>query len=226
MVKSSHPVQVKVKICGNTNAEDAKLSAHLGADYLGFIFAESKRKISVRTAAAIVDSLPEFRDFVGVFLNQPKREVESIASELGIKFLQFHGDEPALYCRYFTDKGYHVIKTFRIKDAMSLKRIDEYNVYAFLLDAFSKEAFGGTGIPFDWDLVKDRPFIHDRLFLAGGLKVTNVRGAIEKVKPYAVDVASGVEREPGKKDPVLLEEFIHRVKGGITQNAQKGTLRP
>ena len=217
--------EVKVKICGNTNVEDAKLAAALGADYLGFIFAESKRKVSVPTAQSIMHALPKYKNFVGVFFNQPKKEVENLAGELGLKILQFHGDETALYCYSFMRKGFHVIKTFRIKDAMSLKRLDEYNVSAFLFDTFSKEESGGTGRPFDWNLIEDRPYVHDMLFLAGGLNVANVRSAIEKVKPYAVDVASGVEKEPGKKDPEILEQFIHLVKEGVSQNAQKDSLR-
>ena len=217
---------VKVKICGNTNAEDARLAAELGADYLGFIFAESKRKITPEQAKSMMDALPHFKNFVGVFFNQPKQQVETIARKLALRTLQFHGDETALYCRHFADLGFEVIKTFRIKDAMSLKRLDEYNVSAFLFDTFSKEESGGTGKPFDWNLIEDRPFVHEKLFLAGGLNIHNLQSAIEKIRPYAVDVASGVEREPGKKDPVLLEQFIRTAKEGRVPNAQKSSLRP
>ncbi len=216
----------KVKICGNTNLEDAKLAAQLGTDYLGFIFAESKRKIDLSTAQSIIKAMPQFRNFVGVFFNQPKNEVESIALELSLKFLQFHGEETARYCQSFQDKGYQVIKTFRIKDAMSLKRLDEYNVSAFLFDTFSKEESGGAGLPFDWNLIADRPFVHDKLFLAGGLNPGNLREAIEKIRPFAVDVASGVEKNPGKKDPALLEQFIGIAKEGKSQHARKSPLRP
>ena len=216
---------VRVKICGNTNVEDAKMAAELGADYLGFIFTPSKRKIDIATAKAIIKSLPHFQNFVGVFFNQSKKEVESTAQQLGLKMLQFHGDETALYCRSFADKGYEVIKTFRIKDAMSLKRIDEYNVSAFLFDTYSKEEKGGTGKPFDWMLIADRPFVHDKLFLAGGLNPANLQAAIDVVHPFAVDVASGVEKEPGKKDYRLLEQFIHIAKGSEKQHAKKSPLR-
>jgi phosphoribosylanthranilate isomerase len=204
----------KVKICGNTNIEDARLAAELGADYLGLIFTESKRRVTPETARDIIRSLPDFRHFVAVFYNQTKPEVERVAEELGIRILQFHGEETALYCRSFTEKGYEVIKSFRIKDAMSLKRIDEYNVSAFLFDTYSKEDKGGTGVPFDWELIEDRPYVHEKLFLAGGLNVENLREAIGKVRPFAVDVASGVEKSPGKKDPRLLEEFIRIAKEG------------
>jgi phosphoribosylanthranilate isomerase len=214
----------KVKICGNTNPEDAQLAVKLGADYLGFIFAESKRKVDVAAAKRIKAAVPGFNNFVGVFFNQPKNEVHEIARELGLKILQFHGEEPALYCRYFLEQGFEVIKAFRVKDAMSLKRLDEYNVSAFLFDTFSKEESGGTGRTFNWSLIKERAFIHDRFFLAGGLNIHNLSQAIAELNPYAVDVASGVEKEPGKKDPELLKEFIRIAKEGERKNVKAGSL--
>lgn len=204
----------KVKICGNTNVEDAELAASLGADYLGLIFTESKRRVSLETAETIVRSIPHFKHFVAVFGNQSKEEVLGIVQELGVRTLQFHGEETALYCHSFMEKGYEVIKTFRIKDKMSLKRIDEYNVTAFLFDTYSHEERGGTGTPFKWDLIEDRPYVHEKLFLAGGLNGRNLREAIQKVRPFAVDVASGVEKSPGRKDRGLLEEFIRIAKEG------------
>ncbi len=204
----------KVKICGNTNIDDAKLAAELGADYLGFIFTESKRRVSLEAARSIMKALPEFKHFVAVFSSQSKKEVEAVVEETGIRIVQFHGEETALYCSSFMEKGYEVIKSFRIRDAMSLKRMDEYNVSAFLFDTYSGEEKGGTGVPFDWELIEDRPYVHEKLFLAGGLNVKNLREAIHKVHPFAVDVASGIEATPGKKDPKLLEEFIRIAKEG------------
>ena len=204
----------KVKVCGNTRTEDVQLAASLGADYLGLIFTESKRRVSMDTAKAIVQSLPHFKNFVAVFSNQPKEEVEQTVHELGVRILQFHGEETARYCHSFMEKGYEVIKTFRIKDRMSLKRIDEYNVSAFLFDTYSHEEKGGTGTPFDWELIEDRPYVHEKLFLAGGLNTTNLRKAIQRIHPFAVDVASGVEKKPGEKDHKLLEEFIRIAKEG------------
>lgn len=212
---------VQVKICGNTNAEDVKKAVELGADYIGFIFADGKRKIALDSAKAIVREVPQFKNFVGVFYNQPKAEVEKIGSELGLKYLQFHGDETALYCHSFEEKGYKVFKTFRIKDSMSMKRMDEYNVTAFLFDTFSKDEKGGTGIPFDWNLIDDKPYVHEKLFLAGGLNPQNLQSAIERVKPYAVDVASGVEATPGKKDYALLKQFIQIAKQAKDAHAKK-----
>jgi phosphoribosylanthranilate isomerase len=203
----------RVKICGNTNYEHARLAADLGADYLGFIFApSSKRVITVENAAKILAKLTDFENTVGVFCNQPKKEVEAIAAKLGLKFLQFHGEETALYCDSFMQKGYEIIKTFHVKDAMSLKRLAEYNVSAFLFDTYSQSEKGGSGIPFDWSIIEDKPYVHDKLFLAGGLNPLNVAQAIEKVRPFAVDVASGVESSPGIKDPGLLRAFIENAK--------------
>jgi phosphoribosylanthranilate isomerase len=203
-----------VKICGNTNADDARRAAELGADYLGLIFAESKRRVTIEQARAIIQAMPDFKKFVAVFANQAKKDVEKIVEELGIRILQFHGDETSLYCHSFMEKGCEVIKSFRIKDAMSLKRIDEYNVSAFLFDTYSHEEKGGGGVPFDWELIEDRPYVHEKLFVAGGLNVKNLRNAIQTIRPFAVDVASGVEKSPGKKDPQLLEEFIRIAKEG------------
>lgn len=197
-----------VKICGNTNPEDAKLAKELGADFIGLIFTESKRKVSIEQAREIMDHISPFEQVVGVFGNQSKETVETVARELGLKWLQFHGDETSRYCQYFTDLGYDVIKTFRIKDELSLKRIDEYNVSAFLFDTYSKDRLGGSGASFDWSIIEDKPFVHEKLFLAGGLTVKNLKSAIERVNPYAVDVASGVEKSPGVKDPELLRQFI------------------
>lgn len=204
----------RVKICGNTNYENARLAADLGADYLGFIFVpSSKRVMTVEKVGEILAKLPDFQKIVGVFCNQPKKEVETIAERLHLKFLQFHGEETALYCDSFMQKGYEVIKTFHVKDAMSLKRLGEYNVSAFLFDTYSHSEKGGSGVPFDWSIIEDKPYVHDKLFLAGGLNPLNVARAIEKVHPFAVDVASGVESSPGIKDPQRLQAFLEKTKG-------------
>lgn len=202
-----------VKICGNTNYEQARLAVDIGADYLGFIFVpSSKRVITVERAEEILSNFSDFKNIVGVFCNQPKKEVETIAERLRLKFLQFHGEETALYCDWFMQKGYEIIKTFHVKDTLSLKRIGEYNVSAFLFDTYSRSEKGGSGVPFDWSLIEDKPYVHDKLFLAGGLNSLNVAQAIEKVRPFAVDVASGVEASPGVKDPYLLKAFIENAK--------------
>ena len=211
----------QVKICGNTNLRDALKAKELGADFLGFIFCESKRKIMPDQAREIMSSIGKFDQFVGVFANQTKEEVEAIAEKLGLKWLQFHGDETSRYCQYFMDKQYHVIKTFRIKDLMSLKRIGEYDVSAFLFDTYSREQLGGTGKTFDWNLIAEKSYVREKLFLAGGLTIHNLDAAIKQVNPYAVDVASGVEKSPGIKDHQLLEQFISIAKGKKPTGALK-----
>jgi len=203
---------MKVKICGNTNAQDARLAHDFGADYLGLIFAESKRKITLDTALTIRAELESFQNFVGVFCNQPKAEVENAAKELKLSHLQFHGDETALYCRYFSDNGFKVIKTFHVRDARSLKRIEEYDTEYFLLDTYHASERGGTGTAFDWGLLDEGNLTHEKLFLAGGLNCGNIAQAIQKGRPFAVDVASGVESSPGQKSPELLENFIRLAK--------------
>lgn len=211
----------KIKICGNTNAADIKLARELGADFLGFIFTKSKRRIDPERAEALIAEMPDFENYVGVFANQPKQEVERISKSLKLRWLQFHGEETSRYCDHFMDKGYFVIKSFHVKDVLSLKRLDQYNVSAFLFDTYSKEEKGGTGKAFDWSIIKDLPYVHDRLFLAGGLTIHNVKQAIELVKPYAIDVASGVEKNPGVKDTKLLQEFIRLAK----EQSEIGTQR-
>jgi len=218
-------MMTKVKICGNTNVEDARLAIDLGADYLGFIFTESKRKVDISRASHIINSIEHFQNYVAVFFNQPRQEVERIVEELDIRILQFHGEETARYCESFMKRGFTVIKTFRIKDKMSLKRLDEYNVSHFLFDAYSKEQAGGSGITFDWDVIEDHPYVHDQLFLAGGLNPDNLRHAIDRIHPFAVDVASGVEIEPGKKDPVALESFIKIAKDKPNRTSHEDSIR-
>lgn len=203
----------RVKICGNTNLEDAKLAVSLGADYLGLIFAESKRRITPAQAQTITEALPDFKRFVGVFVNHPAEDVEAIAAQANLRILQFHGEEDPAYCQRFMAQGFQVIKTFRIKDASSLKFIHDYHVTAFLFDSYSKTEAGGTGISFDWNLLSLDSSIREKLFLAGGLHPANLQTAIDRVKPFAVDAVSGVEKTPGKKDPQLLKQFIHTAKG-------------
>lgn len=204
----------KVKICGNTNAVDIQKSISLGADYLGLIFVPgSKRYIDIAQAEALTAAFPDFQEFVGVFFNQSKEEVEEIATRSHIRRLQFHGEETSRYCTYFMQKGFSVIKTFRIQDSRSLLRIDEYDVTAYLFDTFSKTTKGGTGQTFDWKLIQDKPYVHEKLFLAGGLHLENLSEALASIRPFAVDVASGVEASPGIKDHTKLQQFIQTAHG-------------
>ena len=203
---------VKVKICGLTNTEDALKAHELGADYLGFVFFDnSPRKITLSEARPIMRKLPEKAVKVGLFLDQEPDEVRRAADECGLNIIQLHGNEDPEYCARI--KEYlSVLKAFRVKDRDSLNKIDSYgSVDFYLFDTYVKGLPGGTGKSFDWEILTNRVF-NKPVFLAGGLTPKNVRRAIEKVSPYAVDVSSGVEREPGKKDHKLLKEFIENAK--------------
>ena len=204
----------KVKICGNTNLVDIEKAISHGADYLGLIFVPgSKRFVSRDQARELVLGGAGFEKFVGVFFNQSKEDVEAVAEFVGLRWLQFHGDETSRYCSYFMQKGYSVIKTFRIQDSRSLLRMDEYDVTAYLFDTFSKTSKGGTGQTFDWSLIQDKPYVHEKLFLAGGLHLGNLKDALQAIRPFAVDVASGVEASPGLKDHSKLRQFIQTAHG-------------
>jgi phosphoribosylanthranilate isomerase len=199
---------VRVKICGLTRLEDALLAARLGADALGFNFWRgSKRFIEPEAARAIVDRLPPFVTPVGVFVNQPPTEVLATAALAGVAAVQLHGDEPYEDCN-----GYPIpaVKAVRVAGPESLSELHRYRVKAFLLDAPSA-GFGGSGATFDWALARSAAE-RFTVILAGGLHEANVQDAIRAVRPFAVDVASGVESAPGVKDPAKLERFITRAK--------------
>jgi len=198
---------VKIKICGNTNLDDALLAVELGADALGFVFyPKSPRHVKLVDAANICNALPPFVAKVGVFVNELEYEIEKALNECLLNALQFHGDEPPGFCQKFAAKS---IKAIRVRDEESLRTAEEYDVDALLLDTYTDESRGGTGRTFDWSLaVRAKEFLSAPIILSGGLTAANVQDAIRKVRPYAVDVASGVEREPGKKDPEKLRRFI------------------
>lgn len=208
----------RVKICGITNIEDALLAVELGAHALGFVFAESPRRVTPDRALDIIYELPPFVTTVGVFVNHPADDVQRIAQYCGLSAVQLHGDETIEYCRQLQIQA---IKAFRMRNYTEIEewlfKENEYeastllepskNVTAYLVDAYAKGQYGGTGLHLNWELVRD---LRSRkpLILAGGLDPKNVALAIKVVKPYAVDVSSGVELQPGKKDKYKLREFM------------------
>jgi phosphoribosylanthranilate isomerase len=203
-------METKVKICGIMNLADAQAAVEAGADALGFNFYEkSPRYVSLKMAAEISKQLPSFIMRVGVFVNVPEEIVLRAISEVGLTMLQFHGDEPPEFCTQF---GLMSMKAFRIRDAESLKEIPNFQTDAYLLDAFSPEARGGTGEKFNWDLAIEAQKFGKPIFLAGGLTPENVADAVKKVQPFAVDVSSGVEISPGKKDAEKVKAFIAAVR--------------
>lgn len=206
----------RIKICGITNLEDAKKATESGADAIGFIFVESSpRKILPQSAAGIIDKLPKEIFKVGVFANQKIEEIKATLDGCKIDAIQFHGDETPEFCNEFS--SFKIIKAFRVKDKTSQDEAKDYKkVDAFLLDAFSKDTLGGTGKVFDWNIARD--FIKScekPVILSGGLTSENIIDAIKTVRPYAVDVSSGVESTPGKKDYRLLGEFIEKAKSAF-----------
>ncbi len=203
-------MSVKVKICGITNLADAQQAAEAGADALGFNFYErSPRCIAPAVAGTIIRELPPFVVKVGVFVDAPPERVFEAISQCGLNVVQFHGHEPPEYCTQF---GVMTMKAFRIRDASSLEALSQYATDAWLLDAYTPGQFGGTGERFDWDLAAQAQHFGRPIFLAGGLTPENVAEAVRRVGPYAVDVASGVETSPGRKDPAKVRAFIQAAK--------------
>lgn len=206
----SFGMETRVKICGITNLADALAAVEAGADALGFNFHEkSPRHVSLEAAADISRQLPPFVMRVGVFVNPSEELVSSALASAGLTLLQFHGDETPEFCARF---GLMSMKAFRIRDAGSLKPIQHYPTDAYLLDACSPGARGGTGETFNWDLAVEAQKLGKPIFLAGGLTPENVAAAVRKVRPFGVDVASGVESAPGKKDPPKVRAFIQAVR--------------
>jgi phosphoribosylanthranilate isomerase len=203
-------MNTRVKICGITNLADAQAAVEARADALGFNFYEkSPRYVSPKTAAAISKQLAPFVMRVGVFVNAAADLVLRAIGEAGLTMLQFHGDEPPEFCTQF---GLMSMKAFRIREEKFLAELTNYQTDAFLLDAFSPEARGGTGETFNWDLAIEAQKFGKPIFLAGGLTPENVAEAVKKVQPFGVDVSSGVEISPGKKDHAKMRAFIQAAK--------------
>ena len=201
----------KIKICGITNKIDAVEAAKLGVDMLGFVFyRKSKRAVEPRTVRDIVNELPDSILKVGVFVDEDPERVAEIAQDCSLDILQFHGDETKEYCAGFKD-DYKVIKAFRIKDRGSLKGINDFDVDFYMLDTYSAGSKGGSGKSFDWKLIEGFELLRP-VILSGGLTPDNVTKAIQNVVPYGVDVSSGVEKEPGKKDLELMKRFVENVR--------------
>lgn len=199
---------VRVKICGVTRLPDALDAARLGADALGFNFwPGSRRHVSAAVARQIIARLPPFVTPVGVFVNQSEGEMRAIAAETGIQVFQLHGDEPPELCSRLP---LPVVKAIPVDQVRTLSKLLSYEVQAFLLDTPSR-GYGGTGQPFDWSLAEGVSEVAP-VILAGGLKPENVADAVRAVRPWAVDVASGVESSPGVKDPVRMSRFIEAVR--------------
>jgi phosphoribosylanthranilate isomerase len=199
----------KVKICGITAYPDAAAAIDYGADALGFIFSPSPRQTTPENARNIIRRLPPFVVKVGVFVNAPAKKVRMVMAYCGLSLAQLQGNESRAYYQSLSP---FAIKAFRAKDESVLKLIKQYGAEkGFLLDAFHSEHYGGTGELIDIALARQAAKI-GRMILAGGLTPYNVAKIIRAVKPYGVDVASGVEKNPGKKDRFKMRAFIRAVK--------------
>ena len=202
---------VAVKICGITNYEDASNAVGLGAGTLGFIFAPSPRQITPQKARDIIRVMPPFVKTVGVFVNEGPAAIKEMIHYCGLDLVQLHGDEsPDLCCELMP----YTIKALRIKDESSLRtsRIYHGKVRALLLDTYSKDKAGGSGKTFDWQLAIKIKKLGIPIILAGGLGPSNIDGAISTVRPYAVDVNSGVEERPGKKSRALMKDLMEKMR--------------
>ncbi len=204
-------VMVKIKICGITNLEDALAAADFGADALGFVFyKDSPRCISQDEAKNIIRNLPPYIATVGVFVDKTPEEIEAVMAHVSLDVAQLHGHEPPDACLI---KG-RVIKAIRVKELSDLEPLKHYHVSAFLLDAYTPDSLGGTGQIFNWDIATEAKQFGN-IVLAGGLNPDNVKKAIRWVRPYAVDVSSGVEEKKGRKDLKKLRLFIERAKDAV-----------
>ncbi len=200
-----------IKICGITNKEDALHAASLNVDMLGFVFyKKSKRYVKPKVVRDIANELTPEISRVGIFVDEKKERVREIAEDASLNMLQFHGDETPAYCASFKD-DYKIIKAFRLKDRKGLKDINDYDTDFYLLDTYIPDTIGGTGRVFDWKILEDYEFLKP-IILSGGLNPKNIKGALKAVAPYAVDVSSGIESSPGKKDFELMKKFVENVR--------------
>jgi phosphoribosylanthranilate isomerase len=205
-------LRTRIKVCGITGLDDARSAVAAGADALGFIFVEqSPRHSDPERVREIVRRLPPFVNAVGVFVDADPTHVEEIAHYCRLDLVQLHGSESPDYCR---NLSIGVVKAFRVGPGFSASHLVPYveGVRAFLLDTYHPEMAGGTGKTFDWDLLRGIGAVSRPVILAGGLKPENVVSAIERVRPYAVDVNSGVEWAPGRKDAERIERFVRLVR--------------
>jgi len=200
---------VKVKICGITNYQDAMAAIDMGADLLGFNFyPKSPRFIAPGKAAEIISRLPGFIDIAGLFVNASYEQIRETINQCRLDWVQLHGDETPKFCRAFLSLNVKTMKALRVKDKKDIKKADSYFTDAILLDAFNPEKYGGTGLTFDWNIVGH---IGKRVFLAGGINPDNAAAAVE-LGVYGIDVCSGIEAEPGKKDHKKMKKLFENIR--------------
>lgn len=201
-------MNIKIKICGLTNIDNAKLVAKCDIDAIGLVFYHnSPRYVDMETAQKIIDILPPFINRVGLFVNPGKSFVEKVIKNVAIDTIQFHGDETEAFCKQF-DMPY--IKAIRVNKNTDLKKTSYQTACALLLDSYHPNLYGGSGLSFDWNLIPKN--IAKPIILAGGLNVKNVANAVKTLSPFALDVSSGVESTKGVKDIDKITAFINKAK--------------
>jgi len=205
----------KVKICGITNHPDALWAANLGADYIGLNFyPQSPRKVSVKHAMAIVDQIPGFISTIGVFVDEPIASAKKIIEKVPLRWVQLHGAESPEYCQELKNLGVTVMKALRLSGPLAAADTDPYDssVDYFMFDTYAQDSAGGTGVAFDWEWLQAAALLKKPWFLAGGLNPGNVLEAIKKTHAPFIDVCSGVEKSPTRKDYDAMKAFIQAAK--------------
>jgi len=203
-------MSVRIKICGITRYEDARIAINLGVDALGFIFYQkSPRFISPSDASDIIRQLPPFVSRVGVFVNETPDTILDIVAKTGINTIQLHGNENPNFCNQFF---LPVLKAFSVKPDSDLSIIDNYKISGILLDTWNDAMHGGSGKPFNWTIAKNICAAHNNVIIAGGLGPSNIEEALSALNPYGVDINSGVEIMPGVKNPHKMRDVIKIIK--------------
>ena len=211
-------ITIKIKICGITNLEDANAAVDMGADILGFNFyPKSPRYIEPDQAEKIIRKLSAFVDTAGVFVNASLQDIRKLTNPGHLNWVQFHGDETPEFCSQFTTWSLHTIKAIRVRSKDDIKQAQTFRTSSLLFDAFDPNLYGGTGKTFDWSLVKDCPH---RIFLAGGINPDNIAAAL-KVDAFGIDVCSGIESEPGKKDHMKMKQLFDNIHNSIGIKVRK-----
>jgi phosphoribosylanthranilate isomerase len=200
---------VKVKICGITNYEDAAAAVDMGADIIGFnLYSKSPRYVPIEKAAEIIKKLPAFPEVSLIFVNETRETIDNAIDKCLPNWVQFHGNEPQEFCDIFSDINVKIMKAIRVKKEGDIKQVDNYFTDAVLLDTYSPDKYGGTGENFDWGMVSSD--INRRIFLAGGINPENAAAAVE-TGTYGIDVCSGVEESPGKKDHNKMKALFKNI---------------
>jgi phosphoribosylanthranilate isomerase len=200
---------VKVKICGITNYDDAVAAMDMGADLLGFNFyPDSPRYVTPEKAGRIINKLPGFMDTAGVFVNESVEHIHKTKAVCPLDWVQLHGDEDPAFCRLLLTHNVKTMKAIRVKNQKDIERADSFFTDAVLLDAFDPDKYGGTGLTFDWNIIGH---ISKRVFLAGGINPDNAVAAVE-LGVYGIDVCSGIESRPGKKDHRKMRKLFDNIR--------------